>query len=1429
MLRSTVFKRVLLSVLSFQIAFAPMLAYPEAPAAQPGLQVLEAEEFAQIIQNSENIPAGQPRGSFAPDRFLLLEQEAHQVTRVGRAWGVFSTAIERDIQTHRERASIVNQLRHRMKEWLGDAKFTKPCEQFNNDEKMSALLSPAMVTKKLIDHLNGDGPKGTPLFVWEQKNNPAALACLHDQILDIYYGWNSQLWDLWEVRKSLDSVPNVTQAPERVAKRYYNWWTTSINLINKTADEQFAKLPMSNTADGHSISDRNSYSCPKNESCKFEIVSNKGLKLNTFHINVKTMTTFGPYVIWTHSDSFDKDTGVQYFSFIDLATYSASIGHADIPVYRLPLHTGEEITSIAVKNKNLILSGATGSSTEPIEAFMAASENGQMAFNMTSNVTTPEDVAKTLPYLDAVTDVMEKGMRANLADAAADKEDGKQALPLLNDLGKDLKEQILQDKQLFAFIKDKKTDLNTAEVAGLSAQMKAVMGRYTEGLTKSELLKKRMEKNVARTKFSRELKGKFDKFTRALLVPSPNASLKIKRALIAVGAMRSMERGKPWQLLIDRPWLYATAVGAGIAYGVAPEAFMKVVEGGLALGNGIYDYTKYAVMGVGQSLLKGTYATFGPLVDWINPWNPNPSAAKAQYISDGNWWRTLVGLSFYIPITLLSYWVPHTLFNLHHAYIDSREKGWEFNKRNFTHYMRQFSRDYYQRLGEDEMRRRQIKKVNEKGEEEEIVLTPEENEEIEAHMLVRQAKIDERKAKSWTGRLKRYFQHSNDELAEATKRSEAAKRAHDPGRKVNNIWKAIAYMSFSYPAMELTLGRWVQFWNWFAGMRYNTASFLTLRDVGLKYNFPIFIYRLKPITGSVRMLFPDFFTTTVAKREEHDPKTNKRTSKLTIPTVLNGGTRTWQFRDMIWLKESLFGKPAAMQEAEDDLVREMTASEFKGITEDFEREILDVEEQVQKVAFEAAIKRLPDFVSDKEDLVKIFTEKPFQSVAEKRIRELPSEIRTFIRLYFEEIYEQAMGDYLKAVIQKEDPTFLSSTEGAGMSLGELKERLISFRRENRIRKSYDFSGADAATLAARVTTDEELYKAVAKQARKGELSITNFLMNRKFHVIADMDPKQNPSMERYADVQDRMKSPNALSRAIRAEISKLIITFPLNLAFKLALTAGIFEGAFKPIQEHFLGPNSVFYLSRDSFYMTMLAGFVMGMMADAWVKLQQDSRQDAMGDFGHVPKGEDAEKGIWSWFVKQFNAKNNSISANWAYSNKIAFWNFPAALTNMALFYGLFSGRLDFSFILAGYAMAFGTPLSALGMKIDQAFERAVEYASRGIKDERWLAHPGLQAMVSAEKQRYRNRFQLLADVYLNIVGNWQTTVEMIPTNYGPRGFARALFGGPLLEEAIVENILRPARNLVANVPVVDHVVTTLANGCEYLLTNGNVDLRLKK
>src|SRR5262249_30972538 len=152
-----------------------------------------------------------------------------------------------------------------------------------------------------------------------------------------------------------------------------------------------------------------------------------------------------------------------------------------------------------------------------------------------------------------------------------------------------------------------------------------------------------------------------------------------------------------------------------------------------------------------------------------------------------------------------------------------------------------------------------------------------------------------------------------------------------------------------------------------------------------------------------------------------------------------------------------------------------------------------------------------------------------------------------------------------------------------------------------------------------------------------------FFMNAKYNLVTDLDPKQNKSMARVAVVNARLKSPGALGRAVRMEISKLMLTFPIDLSIKLLLSAGIFEGAMRPIQDSLWGPNSTFYLSHTSFYMIMASGFFMSMMADAWVKLQFDARQDDSGQFGHVPQGEDAERSFLRWYYKQFSHPQNSL------------------------------------------------------------------------------------------------------------------------------------------------------------------------------------------
>lgn len=260
------------------------------------------------------------------------------------------------------------------------------------------------------------------------------------------------------------------------------------------------------------------------------------------------------------------------------------------------------------------------------------------------------------------------------------------------------------------------------------------------------------------------------------------------------------------------------------------------------------------------------------------------------------------------------------------------------------------------------------------------------------------------------------------------------------------------------------------------------------------------------------------------------------------------------------------------------------------------------------------------------------------------------------------------------------------------------------------------------------------------------------------------------------------------------------------------------------------GENSIGYFSITAWYMMFASLFAMGMMADAWMKLQQDERQDKLGDFGAVPRGEDAEKSFFSWYRKQFNAKNNSVFANYANSAQIVFWNLPAALFNIGLFYTAFSGRLDLSLLIAGFAFTFLTPLNGISQKLDQAFERAVEYSARGIKDESWMAHPEVQAMVASEKQKYRNRFQLLFDAYGNVIGNLTQNIEFVKTSYGTRGFMRALYGGYLLEETLIDKVLKPAAAVTQNVPVLGAIVQQISDSCTSILSNGNTDLtRLRK
>ena len=181
-------------------------------------------------------------------------------------------------------------------------------------------------------------------------------------------------------------------------------------------------------------------------------------------------------------------------------------------------------------------------------------------------------------------------------------------------------------------------------------------------------------------------------------------------------------------------------------------------------------------------------------------------------------------------------------------------------------------------------------------------------------------------------------------------------------------------------------------------------------------------------------------------------------------------------------------------------------------------------------------------------------------------------------------------------------------------------------------------------------------------------------------------------MERYGVVQENRKKPLALARAMRAELSKLLVTLPLDISFYLVMTAGITEGIMKPLQETFWGPNSIGYLSQYNFYGGIASGLAMGLLADSWVKLQEDDRQASLGNFGKVPRGKDAEKSYLQWFWKMTNQRDNSLWENWKFSNKIIWNNVPSYFINMLIFEMIFLTFFDFDVWAVGLALGFLVP-----------------------------------------------------------------------------------------------------------------------------------------
>ncbi|MBX3021568.1 MAG: hypothetical protein KF799_07815 [Bdellovibrionales bacterium] len=1520
-------RKTLNLIIAFTMAVPSMgLAHPSTPPSPITPQMQNsADIYGTQFANLEQAGAGQVKGSLPPDRFLLMEQSVFRreipvvrtfLGHTFRKWRLealhrkvaafavrlpdSSAELNTDELVHFAKAllpiyanmkwmrnehpinkEVLEAITHISSSGtLADAllpllsldgeKLVETQAIADGEQRLDATVT-LMLTGLTNDHLTNGRRSDTPLFIWDSQKSSGRLTRIARVLTAFQERWSSN---------ERLQVANPTESPYERKTRAINWWDTSVQIQDN--DKVLQTLNMRDTAAGVDSSQSQPFFCAQ-EKCRFNIVKDKTV-LHSFGIPSKVVATFNEFVVFTHADGYDAETGTQYLLFMDMKTYSGLIGNEDLPIFRLPLKIDQPVRSMDIRDGRLTLNGQFG-----VDAsfFKQASEMQQVAFNLQANLLSPDSWAKVLPLVDSVQEFFSKSVHNELQEAQNKQTGMKSATVLMERLGTELQAHLDAQKQLKPLNADEKADLKAITSApailenGQVDQAIASLKLYHQRVSQSEVLGQIMHESQERLRISRKLTARVRLLGSAWVSPRPFASQKIKEAL---GAWYVRHPGKDGVMerllrLTDRPYVNAGVIGAGIMAAVAPDSFHSMVNLGLSAGTSIVDYITFALGGMGEASVEGTKATGAFFTDI--------STIPEQYFNDGAWMRTLVAIPTYIGFLAGLYFTGHFAFNLAQLFRDLKKPGIN----GFVDRQQKFKEEYYANLAKDEASHRNFGS--------EVTFTPEEDAQIRQWTDVRRAefrkggvfarmgnaikntfnKIVDTAVAPMRSLIDASMESQNEDILNAMVRAETSpavqKGLTDSKEDHHTFWTAfmrtaagkalgdasgsvtkfigkyggaVKDLTFSLPALELTLSRWVHVWNEWAMWRTAVFGWAKVRVLGS--DIPVFI-KVRPLSFAAKLLYPEF-QKTVGMR---------RTGQRVLPTELNGGLRS-RFGTM-WDKVSKYnasGISDSSLQTDPDTSAELLhlpgnwnpQLQLQAL-EKFEDQIIDVEKEISEVAFRKSLEALSDYMTDKKDLKILFNAKGITNIVEPDIRELSWKSQTFVRAHYDSAYTAAMTKYLNEEVERREaasnvesvveldaaPTPIpveaqtevdQTQQDAQDSLIDLKNHLARLNvSPDGVVHDYGFDLLSARSAALAVAGDQSHIEAAKVAVAKGRLSPSNFIRNTKFGLIADYDPTQNKTMKRVEEVHRRLQSPSAMGRAVRAELVKLVLTVPIELTARLIFTAGIFEGAMKPLQEHFWGPNSVFFLSETSFMMIFASGFVMSMMADAWLKVQQDARQDEAGEFGAIPVGEDAEKSFLRWYLKQFNEEENSLMKNWKQANSLAFWNMPAAIPNILLFWAMFSGRFDLSLLLAGYVLSFGTPLSAIHYKVDQAFERAVHFAARGIKEEKWMAHPEVQKLLVPEMQKSRFRFSIYNDLWNTIQGDWLNNVEFIPTSLGTRGFQRAMFGGGLLEEYIIKGALRPIQHAVTGIPVLEHVVKPLAKGCEFLLSNGNTDLKLGK
>ena len=569
----------------------------------------------------------------------------------------------------------------------------------------------------------------------------------------------------------------------------------------------------------------------------------------------------------------------------------------------------------------------------------------------------------------------------------------------------------------------------------------------------------------------------------------------------------------------------------------------------------------------------------------------------------------------------------------------------------------------------------------------------------------------------------------------------------------------------------------------------------------MSWNYPYLVrtYFYSPNKWLMFLIYPNFFGVTM----------NSVEGRQHFPSRYNGGLESWPQKFQRTMSKVVHGSAffgnettASPEDSKTGQVDQQTRGSFEnrfrffsGLfisrqgLEDlsrFESTIIKAEVEAIKLAKKRALEALMESIRDPERLRMIFDSSGGQKTSsigimefyDSKIKKLTHRERLFYRAYFTRTFELLMQSFVSEMSSMEWKTPMDPATFARKFVHELKAGRIQAIdvTEESIKKF----GEDLEK-----TVD---YKQVRRWAMdlayRGEEFLTRIDMQFRMKLLQSIHP-ENEQLDLVFQASRMANKPQAMDRAVRAQISSVFSSIPIAIGSTLVLFASVQSGLLQPFDPSGMDTDTHFrYMSRYLFWAGFVPAVLLGMVAGTWMKVQEDARIDKQGGFDRIVQYSDGKRGFWRYYFKNlFKNPANNWRSNQLHYLKIIWHNIPAASVTMIAtsLYGL--GRVDLGIFVSGYVMIFATPLVGFGMQLHQAFELASTWVKSKIP-RRFRAHKAAMQYVDRQIQMYKikqsyglNLFNIV--VIQGIAGDLFTLADN--ARYGTRAFIRLFFGGNTL------------------------------------------------